>query len=118
MTCPAFTRWPTVTIGGCTRSSRWPYSVEKLLPWAMITTVAVSPEARYGLPTVVTTPAAAATIGEYITFAMSRPLWKPPHRAPNGEVSTPRSGHTRSLPPVYAPRPDFAPTAAAAGAYS
>src|SRR5258708_6365647 len=100
MRWPPLTFWPADTIGGGTPASRWPDSRGKLFPGAVITTGAVSPDARYGLPTVVTRPAAAATIGLYIGAAMSRPLWKPPQRAPNGEVSTPRSGQSGSLPPV------------------
>src|SRR6185436_7116653 len=84
----------------------------------MITTVAVSPYARYGLPTVTTWPAAAAMIGVYIGRGMSMPLWKPPQRAPKGElIGCGVSGQIESLAPLKAPRPERAAAAAASCAY-
>src|ERR1700716_1598453 len=73
----------------------------------MITTTAVSPYATYGRPTVTTCPDEAARIGVYTGAAMSSPLWNPPQRGPNGDVSGPTRGHIASFDPLNAPRPLF-----------
>src|SRR3954470_16141329 len=84
----------------------------------MMMTVAVSPYARYGFPTVTTWPDEAARIGVYIGRAMSMPLWKPPQREPNGEViGCGVRGHIASLLPLKAPRPERAAACAASCAY-
>src|SRR2546426_4581048 len=84
----------------------------------MITTVAVSPYARYGLPTVTTWPAAAERIAVYMGAATSMPLWNPPQRAPKPDVIGPESGHSGSFEPLNAPSPDFAAASAASCAYN
>ena len=64
-----------------------------------------------------TWPDEAARIGVYIGAAMSSPLWKPPHRAPNGDVIGPTSGHIASFDPLNAPRPLFDASCDASIAY-
>src|SRR5438309_11138451 len=83
----------------------------------MITTTAVSPYATYGRPTVTTWPDDAALLRACFGGAMSSPLWKPPHRARNGDVIGPTSGHIASFDPLNAPRPLFDASCDASIAY-